>query len=179
MINTILTSNHVQLISIQTFKCWYYTHIIQYIHQSVKNWWHQLTRSSALTIIIIIRGQFIKRRTWWFGPSHQGRFDILTMMGRECSRLDPSYQRHITFACTGSYQLHPHHRLGIITPRLIASTNLPTSKWWIAWWANADCRQITFTQGYYTTESKGTGRKWTQVIRPKTNSIPVNQMRRK
>ena len=30
--------------------------------------------------------------------------------------LDPSYQRHITFACTDCYQLHPHHRLGIITP---------------------------------------------------------------
>ena len=30
-------------------------------------------------------------------------------------RLDPSYHRHITFACTGCYQLHTHHRLGIIT----------------------------------------------------------------
>ena len=34
------------------------------------------------------------------GPLH------LTMMGRECSWLDPSYQRHITFACAGCYQLH-------------------------------------------------------------------------
>ena len=40
----------------------------------------------------------------------------LTMMNRECSWLNLSYQRHITFACTGCYQLHPHHRLGIITP---------------------------------------------------------------
>ena len=47
--------------------------------------------------------------------SHQGRFDISTMMGRECSRLDPSYQSHITFACTGCYQLNPYHRLHIIT----------------------------------------------------------------
>ena len=43
----------------------------------------------------------------------------LTMMGRECSWLDPSYQRHITFACTGCYQLHLYHRLGIITPDLL------------------------------------------------------------
>ena len=65
-----------------------------------------------------MRGKFIKRRKWWFGPPHQGRFDILTMMCTECSRLDMSYQRHITFACTGCYQLHPHHRLGIITSDL-------------------------------------------------------------
>ena len=77
-------------------------------------------------IIIIISRQFIKRRKWWFGPPHQGRFDIFNDDGRECSRLDSSYQRHITFACTGWYQLHPHHRLGIIIPRLIAGTNLPT-----------------------------------------------------
>ena len=38
--------------------------------------------------------------------------------GRECSWLDQSYQRHITFLCTGCYQLHPHHRLGIIIPYL-------------------------------------------------------------
>ena len=45
-------------------------------------------------------------------------FDISKMMDRECSRLDPNYQRHITFACTGCYHLHPHHRLSIITPDL-------------------------------------------------------------
>ena len=66
-----------------------------------------------IIIIVIIPGQFIKRRKWWYG-----RIDILTMMGTECSRLDPSYQPHITFACTGCYQLHHHHRLGIITPDL-------------------------------------------------------------
>ena len=68
--------------------------------------------------IIIIPGQFIKRRKWWFGSSHQGRFDIFNDDGRECSWLDPTSQRHITFACRGCYQLHPHHRLGIITPDL-------------------------------------------------------------
>ena len=96
----------------------------------------------------------------------------LTMSGRECSWLDPSYQRHITFACTGCYQLHLHHRLGIITP---ASTNFPTPKGWIAWLAKADCTHITFAQGYYTIESKGTRRKSTQVVGSKTNSIPVDQ----
>ena len=70
---------------------------------------------ALIIIIIIIPEQFIKRRKWWFGPPHQGRFDIFNDNGRECSRLNPSYQRNITFACTGCYQLHPHHRLGIIT----------------------------------------------------------------
>ena len=49
--------------------------------------------------------------------------------------------------------------LGIIIPRLIAGTNLPTSKGWIAWLAKAECTHITFAQDYYTTESKDTGRK--------------------
>ena len=91
-----------------------------------------------------------------------------------------SATRHITFACTGCYQLHPppHHRLGIITPKLIAGTNLPTPKGWIAWLAKADWTHMTFVQGYYTIESKGTRRKWTQVVGSKTNSIPVNQPRR-
>ena len=37
------------------------------------------------------------------------------IMGRECSRLEPSYQCYITFVCYGSYQLHPYHRLCIMT----------------------------------------------------------------
>ena len=85
--------------------------------------------------------------------------------GRECSRLDPTYQHHITFACTGCYQLHPHHRLRHYYPRLIAGTNLPTSKGWIAWLVKAECTHITFAQGYYTIESKDTWRKWTHVYR--------------
>ena len=76
-------------------------------------------------------------------------------MGRECSRLDPSYQRHITFACTCCYTNYtPYHHLGIIIPRLIAGTNLPTPEGWIAWLAKADCTHINFAQGYYTIESK-------------------------
>ena len=74
--------------------------------------------NNHVLIVIIIPGQFINRPKWWFGLPHQGRFDILTMMGRDCSRLDPSYQRHIAFACTFCYQLHPHHRLGNITTAL-------------------------------------------------------------
>ena len=66
----------------------------------------------------MIHGQFIKCRKWWFGAPHQERFDILTMMGRECSRLEPSNQRHFTFERVGCYQLHPDHRLGIITTDL-------------------------------------------------------------
>ena len=74
-------------------------------------------------------------------------------MGWECSCLDPSYERHITFACTGCYLLHPHHRLEIFT-RLIVDANLPTSKVWIAWLAMADCTHITFSQGYYKLNPK-------------------------
>ena len=44
-------------------------------------------------------------------------------------------------------------------------------KGWIAWLAKANCTHITFAQGYYTIEIKGTGRKWTQVVGSKTNSI--------
>ena len=44
-------------------------------------------------------------------------------------------------------------------PRLIAGTNLPTPKGWIARLAKADCTHITFVQGYYTIKFKGIGRK--------------------
>ena len=37
------------------------------------------------------------------------------------------------------------------------------------------CRHLTFAQGYYTIESKGTGKKLTQVVGSKINSIPINQ----
>ena len=90
-------------------------------------------------------GQFIKRHKWWFGPSHLGHFDILTMMGRECSRLDPSYQRHITFACTGCYQLHSL-TVWASLPRFIASANLLTPKGWIAWLAKVVCMHKVITQ---------------------------------
>ena len=97
----------------------------------------------------------------------------LTMMGRECSLLDPSYQRHITFACAGCHQLYSPSPSRHYYPRLIAGTNLPTPKGWIAWLAKANCTHITFAKGYYTIESKDTRRKWTQVVGSKTNSIPV------
>ena len=58
-------------------------------------------------------------------------------------------------------------------PRLIAGTNLQTPKGRLAWLAKADCTHITFSQGYYTIECKGTRRKWTQVVGSKTNLIPT------
>ena len=101
--------------------------------------------------------QFIKRRKWWFGPPHQGRFGILTMMGRECSRLDPTYQRHITL---WMHRLLPTTSPSqALLPPTYRGTNLPTSKGWIAWLAKAECTHITFTQDYYTIESKDTRRK--------------------
>ena len=42
-------------------------------------------------------------------------------------------------------------------PRLIAGTNLSTSKGWMAWLAKADCTHVTIAQGC-TIESKGTRR---------------------
>ena len=87
-------------------------------------------------------------------------------------------QRHITFNDGQRVQLArpelpaPHYicmyRLLPTTPpspsrhyypRLIAGTNLPIPIRWIAWLAKADCTQITFAEGYYTIESKGTRRK--------------------
>ena len=110
----------------------------------------------------------------------------------------PCEQRHISFNDDGQrVQLAwtklpvPHYicmyRLLPTTPpspsrhyylRLNAGTNLPTLKGWIDWLAKADCMHITFAQCYYTIESKGIRRKWTQVVESKTNSIPVNQQRR-
>ena len=59
----------------------------------------------------------------------------------------------------------PQHRLRHYYPRLIAGTNLPKSKGWIAWLAKAECTHITFAQDYYTIESKENVRKWTQIYR--------------
>ena len=87
------------------------------------------------------------------------------MMGRLCSWLEPSYQRHITFACTGCYQLHHHHRLGIITPNYCQYKF--TEKGWIAWLAKADCMHLTYAQGYYTIESKGTRRNEPRLSGPR------------
>ena len=91
----------------------------------------------------------------------------------------PCEQRRITFNDDGQrMQLAqpelaaPHYicmyRLLPTTPpapskhyyaRLIAVTNSLTPNGWIAWLAMADCTHITFAQGYYTIESKGTRRK--------------------
>ena len=58
---------------------------------------------------------------------------------------------HLHLQAATNYTLH--HRLGIITP------DLPTPKGWIAWLTKAVSTHITFAQGYYTIESKGTRRK--------------------
>ena len=96
-------------------------------------------------------------------------------------------QRRITFNDDGQRvqlvrpELPAPHYIGMSRhyyPRLIAGTNLPIPKGWTAWLAKADCTHITFDQGYYTIQFKGTRTKWTQVFGSKTNSIPVNQSRR-
>ena len=137
----------------------------------------QYVRVCVLTIIIIL-GQFIKRRKWWFGPPHQGRFDIFNDDGQRVQQARPELPAP-HYICM--YRLLP---TTLPSPsrhyysRLIVGTNLLNPKGWIAWLAKADCTHITFAQGYYTIESKGTGRKGTQVVGSKTNSIPVNQPRR-
>ena len=126
---------------------------------NIKYNWHQFMKVFNIICGPLICGQFIKRHKWWFGSPHQGRFYILMMMGRECSRLDPSYQRHITFACTGCYQLHPHHRLSIITPDLS-----PVPIYQLERMNNLVSQElehnvhIIVVQSYYTIESKGFGR---------------------
>ena len=42
-----------------------------------------------IILIIIIRGQFIKCRKWWFGPPHQGRFDIFNDDGQRVLQARP------------------------------------------------------------------------------------------
>ena len=103
-----------------------------------------------------------------FGHHIKGALTFLTMM----NRLEPSYQRHITFACTGCYQLHPSSSSRHYYPRPITGINLLTPERWIA---KANFMHITFAQGYYTIEFKGTRRKWIQVVGSKTKSIPMNQ----
>ena len=72
-------------------------------------------------------------------------------------------QRRITFNHDGqrvtSATLHLHVQAATppspskhYYPRLIAGSNLPTQKGWIAWLAKADCMHITFAHGYYTIE---------------------------
>ena len=61
----------------------------------------------------------------------------------------------------------PTSSSGHYYPRLIVGTNLPTPKGWVAWLAKGDCTHITFAQGYYTIESKGTARKWTRLPGPR------------
>ena len=131
-----------------------------------------------IIIIIIKPRQFIKRCKWWFGPHPiKGTLTLLMTMDRECSRVDPNC-RGLHYVCMYRLQPTTPHHPGIITPTLLVSINLPTPKGWIAWWARADCMHITFAQGYYTIEFKGTGRKWIQIVWPKNNSIPMNQPRR-
>ena len=129
-----------------------------------------------IIIIIIIREQFIKLCKWWFGTPHQGRFDIFNDYGQRVQLARPELPASHYIYMYRLLPTTPQSPSRHYYPWLIAGTNLPTSKGWIAWWAKADCMHITFAQGYYTIKSNGTGRKWTKVVRPKTNSIPVNQL---
>ena len=80
-------------------------------------------------IYIIIPGLFIKRRKLWFGPHHiNDALTFLKMMGRECSRLDHSYQRHITNCMYRLLPTTPPSPSGHYYPRPIAGTSLPTRK---------------------------------------------------
>ena len=84
-----------------------------------QNWINLVGLFVTLLIIrIIIPDQFIKRRKWWFGPPHQGRFDILTMMAESAlgsTRLT-SATLHLHVQAAINYT--PITVLGIITPDL-------------------------------------------------------------
>ena len=66
-------------------------------------------------------------------------------------------------------------------PRLIAGTNLPTSKGWIAWLAKAGCTHIIFARDYYTNKSKDSGRNEPRFCRVQdqfsTNEPPAPYMK--
>ena len=70
----------------------------------------------------------------------KGALTFLTMMSRECNRLDPSYKRHITFCMYRLLLTTPSSPSRHYYPRLTAGTNLPTIEGWIAWLAKADCK---------------------------------------
>ena len=87
----------------------------------------------------------------------------------------PSYQRHITLACTVCYQLHYPSPSRHYYLRFIAGTNLPTPKGWIAWLAKAvlyadNLCPINWIQRHQKEMNPG--------CRSEANSIPVNQPHR-
>ena len=125
--------------------------------------------------IIILPGQFIKHCKWQFGSHHiKGAWAFQRWWAEsavDSTRVTTAtLHLHVQAATNYTQSLSRHYY-----PQLIAGTNLPTPKGSIAWWARADCPHITSGQGYYTSESKDSGRKWTQIVGPKTDSIPVNQ----
>ena len=68
--------------------------------------------------MIIVPDKFIKRRKWWFGPPHQGRFDIWSMMAESAvgsTRL-ASATLHLHVQAATNYT--PITVLGIITTDL-------------------------------------------------------------
>ena len=138
---------------------------------------------------IIIRWQFIKCRKWPKGAL------IFDDDGQRVQYAGPELPAP-HYICT--YRLIPttppsparHYY-----PRLIAGTNLPTAKGWTAWRARAQSTYITFCprflhnwiqmhekevnpgeQGQDQLNRKGT---WTQIVGPKTNSVPTNWTRRR
>ena len=58
--------------------------------------------------------------------SDQRHVDISRLIGKKCSRHDPSYQHHLIFIRTGYRQLHSHPHLRIIALDLLpAPSNHP------------------------------------------------------
>ena len=79
---------------------------------------------------------------------------FLTMMAESAVGLTrlTSATLHLHVQAATNYPSSSRHYYPHLSP-------VPTPKGWIAWLAKADCTHIIFAQGYYTIESKGTGRK--------------------
>ena len=75
-------------------------------------------QNTAASTIIIIPGQFIKRRKWWFGPPHQGRFYILAMMAESAVGSTRLTSATLYLHVQAAINYTPITVLGIITPDL-------------------------------------------------------------
>ena len=60
---------------------------------------------------MIIPGQFIKNHKWWFGPPHQGRFDIFNDDGQNVQLARPELPVPHYICMYRLLTATPHHGL--------------------------------------------------------------------
>ena len=115
-----------------------------------------------LRIVFWRRSEFGQTTEWRWKVWHKGCKLQWLMYKKVCKRtlsfkvasyIQPTYGTIDIFCPKLVYTPSPSRHYYL---RLIAGTKLMTPKGWIAWLAKADCMHITFAQGYYAIESKGT-----------------------